>query len=182
MLLHVWNICSKPDATLRYESLLNAFYGKKILQQFIFPLAEILLVVAFLSTLLYTELNVASAVVKSIFAYLVFIVSFGGAMLSVRLLMQYRFKIETNSRNIMLMVASLMAVVFVVKFFGYVFPSLFFISLFYLYNFYLVWVMSEGVIDIPEEKRNEYMVLVSFIIVAIPFIIEKLLNLLIPNL
>lgn len=182
VLHHVWNICSKPDATLRYESLLNTFYGKKILQQFILPLAEILLVVAFLSTLLYFDLNLASAIVKSIFTYLIFIVSFGGSMFLVRLLLQYRFKIEIDMRNIMLMVASLMAVVFVVKFFGYVFPGLFFVSLFYLYNFYLVWVMSEGVIDIPEEKRNECMVLVSFIVVATPFVVEKLLNSLIPNL
>jgi hypothetical protein len=42
--------------------------------------------------------------------------------------------------------------------------------------------MSEGVFDIPEEKRNQYMVLVSFIIIIVPFIAGKLLNLLIPNL
>ena len=69
VLHHVWNICSKPDATLRYESLLNTFYGKKILQQFILPLAEILLVVAFLSTLLYFDLNTLAIRVVYLFLY-----------------------------------------------------------------------------------------------------------------
>ena len=181
-LLQVWNICSKPDSTLRYESLLNTFYGKKILQHFILPLAEILLLVAFVGTFFSSDLNLAAAVVKSIFAYLIFIVSFGISLLAVRLLMQYRFDIDADQRNLRLLVSSLMSVVFVVRFFGYIFPNLFFVSLFYLYSFYLVWVMSEGVFDIPEEKRNQYMVLVSFIIIIVPFIAGKLLNLLIPNL
>lgn len=181
-LLHLWNICSKPDATLRYESLLNTFYGKKTLQHFILPLAEVLLLVAFLGTFFSSDWNLAAAVVKSIFAYLIFVVSFGVSVLAVRLLLQYKFEIEVDLRNIMFTVASSMTVVFVVKFFAYILPNLFFVSLFYLYCFYLVWAMSEGVIDIPEEKRNNYMVLVSFIIIVVPFVVGKILNLLIPNL
>ena len=181
-LLQVWNVCSKPDSTLRYESLLNTFYGKKILQNFILPLAEILLIVAFVGTFFSSDLNLAVAVVKSIFSYLIFIVSFGFSLLFVRFLIQHVFGVEADERNVTLMVASLMSIIFVVKFFSYILPSFFFVTLFYLYIFYLVWVMSEGVIDISEDKRNKCMVLVSFIIIAVPYIIGKLLNLLIPNL
>jgi spermidine/putrescine transport system permease protein len=47
----VWNICSKPDATLRYEALLNMFYGKNVFKHFVMPLVEVLLLVVFIGAL-----------------------------------------------------------------------------------------------------------------------------------
>ena len=38
----VWNILSKPDETLRYEALLNKFYGKNVFKHFVMPLDEVL--------------------------------------------------------------------------------------------------------------------------------------------
>lgn len=178
----VWNICSKPDATLSYESLLNTFYGKKMLQHFILPLAEILFVATFVGTIFLSDFNVAVTLVKAIFGFLTFVVSYGLSLLLVRLLTQRFFVSDVNHRNIDFMVSSLMSIVFVVKFFGVLMPDLFFVTFFYLYTFYLVWVMSEGVIDISEDKRNKYMIFVSFIVVFLPAVVGKLLNVLIPNL
>ena len=75
-LMQVWNICSKPDVTLRYEALLNAFHGKTVLKQYIMPLAEILMLVCFLTTLIFGDMNLALAVVMSIFRYFSFVISF----------------------------------------------------------------------------------------------------------
>lgn len=178
----VWNICTKPDATLRYEALLNAFYGKNILKQYVMPLAELLLVVNFLGTLLYSKANIPASVVDAIFSYLTFIVSYAVLFWLVQKI-SLRFYVEqVESRNVSLMVVSLMSVNFVVEFLLSIFPNLFFIYFFYFYIFYLVWVMSEGVIDIAEDKRNRYMAFVTIFVVFIPLILSILLKKIVPNL
>ena len=70
-------IASKPDETLSYEALLNTFYGKNILRQYVMPLAEILFVAGFIRFSLFANQGVATAVVKSIFDYFSFVVSYG---------------------------------------------------------------------------------------------------------
>ena len=52
-LKHVWMIASKPDIALSYEALLNTFYGKNILRQYVMPLAEILFVAGFIRFFLF---------------------------------------------------------------------------------------------------------------------------------
>lgn len=182
VLLHVWNICSKPDATLSYEALMSKFYNKKVLNHFIMPLAELLFIFAFVGTLISSDLNFASAIVKSIFSYFTFVVSYGALFFVIRWITLKFFSSETNERNLTLMVSSLMSVNFVVLSFQSLMPNLFFVSLFYIYLFYLVWLMSEGIIDIAEGQRNKYMALISIVVFIIPFIVGKLLILMIPNL
>ena len=75
-----------------------------------------------------------------------------------------------------------MSLVFSVNVLQASFPNLFFVSFLYIYVFYLVWVMSEGVVDISEDMRNKYMGLVSILVFVIPFVMGKLLNMLVPNL
>ena len=62
----VWNILSKPDATLRYEALLNTFYMKNVFKNFIMPLAEILFSVVFITSLLYSEINIGHYILREI--------------------------------------------------------------------------------------------------------------------
>ena len=81
-----------------------------------------------------------------------------------------------------MMVASLMSVTFIVNFFTALMPNMFFLKLFYLYMFYLVWVMSEGIVDVTEDNRNKYMVFITLIVIAIPIIIMVLLKKMVPNL
>ena len=62
-------------------------------------------------------------------------------------------------------------------------PNMFFVNFFYIYVFYLVWVMSEGVVDVPEEQRNKYMVVISFLVIVVPmFIVAILKKIVVPNL
>jgi hypothetical protein len=42
--------------------------------------------------------------------------------------------------------------------------------------------MSEGVVDVSEEDRNKYMCFVSTVVFVVPFVMGKLLNLMVPNL
>ena len=80
------------------------------------------------------------------------------------------------------MVASLMSVTFVVNLFTALMPNMFFLKLFYVYMFYLVWLMSEGVVDVAEENRNKYMVFIALIVIAMPIIVMILLKKMVPNL
>ena len=81
------------------------------------------------------------------------------------------------------MVVSLMSVSFVVKLLLSLMPNMFFVNFFYIYVFYLVWVMSEGVVDVPEEQRNKYMVVISFLVIVVPmFIVAILKKIVVPNL
>lgn len=75
-----------------------------------------------------------------------------------------------------------MAVTFVVNLFAALMPNMFFLKLFYVYMFYLVWVMSEGVVDITEDNRNKYMVFIALIVIVIPIIVMVLLKKMVPNL
>ena len=181
-LTQVWNICSKPDATLRYESLLNVFYGKNILKQYIMPQAEILFFVVFLFSLLYSEFNLALALVTAIFNCFSFIVSYGVLCFFVRWVSLKWFVKQFDVRNVSIMVASLMSVTFVVNLFTALMPNMFFLKLFYVYMFYLVWLMSEGVVDVAEENRNKYMVFIALIVIAMPIIVMILLKKMVPNL
>jgi hypothetical protein len=178
----VWSICLKPDATLRYEALLNTFYSKNVFKHFIMPLAEILFIVTFVTTLLYSEIDIAVAVVSAIFDFLSFVASFGVLFLLVRWLTLRFFVDSLNDRNVVLLVGMLMSVVFSVNCLQTLFPNLFFVKFLYVYVFYLVWVMSEGVIDISEDMRNKYMCVVSILVFAMPFVIDKMLMIMVPNL
>jgi hypothetical protein len=94
-----------------------------------------------------------------------------------------RFFVDAiEDRNIAMFVGVLMSLVFSVNVLQALFPNLFFVSFLYIYVFYLVWVMSEGVVDISEDMRNKYMGLVSILVFVIPFVMVKLLNMLVPNL
>ena len=43
--------------------------------------------------------------------------------------------------------------------------------------------MSEGVIDVPEEQRNKYMVAISFLVIVVPMVIMMVLKkIVVPNL
>lgn len=182
-LKQVWNVCSKPDGTLRYEALLNTFYGKNIFRQYVMPLAEILFIAGFIRFFLFGNQDVATAVVRSIFDYFSFIVSFGVLFYLVRLVSIRSFKLQCEDRNISIMVVSLMSVSFVVKLLLSLMPNMFFVNFFYIYVFYLVWVMSEGVVDVPEEQRNKYMVVISFLVIVVPmFIVAILKKIVVPNL
>ncbi len=177
----VWSICSKPDATLRYEALLNTFYGKTVFKHFVMPLVEVLLVVAFVGALFHSGFNIATSCVRVIFDCLSFVVSYGALFGLVRWI-TLRFVDTVADRNMSMMVGVMMSVIFVVKILQAIFPNLFFVSFFYVYVFYLVWVMSEGVVDVSEENRNKYMCFVSIVTFFVPFVVGKLLNLMVPNL
>ena len=75
-----------------------------------------------------------------------------------------------------------MSVTFVVNLFTALMPNMFFLKLFYVYMFYLVWVMSEGVVDVSEENRNKYMVLIALLVIVVPIVIMLLLKKMVPNL
>ena len=141
-LMQVWNVCSKPDNTLRYEALLNAFYGKNILRQCILPLAEVLFVAGFIRFFVFGNQDIATAVVKSIFDYLSFVVSYGVLFYLVRWVSVRFFDLQFEERNVSMMVVSLMSVSFVVKLFLSLMPNMFFVNFFYVYILYLVWVAS----------------------------------------
>ena len=182
-LKQVWNVCSKPDNTLRYEALLNAFYGRNILRQCILPLAEVLFVAGFIRFFVFGNQDIATAVVKSIFDYLSFVVSYGVLFYLVRWVSVRFFDLQFEERNVSMMVVSLMSVSFVVKLFLSLMPNMFFVNFFYVYILYLVWVMTEGVIDVPEDKRNKYMVVISFLVIVVPMLIIVLLKrMVVPNL
>ena len=182
-LKQVWNVCSKPDNTLRYEALLNAFYGKNILRQYVLPLAEVLFVAGFIRFFVFGNQDIATAVVKSIFDYLSFVVSYGVLFYLVRWVSVRFFDLQFEERNVSMMVMSLMSVSFVVKLFLSLMPNMFFVNFFYVYILYLVWVMTEGVIDVPEDKRNKYMVVISFLVIVVPMLIIVLLKrMVVPNL
>ena len=150
-LRQVWNICSKPDATLRYETLLNAFYGKNILKQYIMPQAEMLLCVVFITTLLYSEFNLASAVVSAIFNCFSFVVSYGVSCFLVRWVSLRWFVKQFDVRNVSIMVASLMSVTFVVNLFTALMPNMFFLKLFYVYMFFFCLIYFFN----PLQKKNK---------------------------
>ena len=179
VLLQVWDICSKPNDTLSYESLLNTFYGKKILKHFILPLAELFLVATFVVTLISIDFNVVESLVKSILSYFSFIVSYGVLVILTQRITIMFFGVDITQRNATIMSSVLMTIVFVVKILSLLMP---YFSIFYLYTFYLVWVMSEGVVDISEDKRNKYMVLLSLLVIFAPIVIEKIFKFLTPNL
>jgi hypothetical protein len=155
---------------------------KNVFKNFIMPLAEILFSVVFITSLLYSEINIAIAIVKSIFNLLSFAVGYGALFLLIRWVTLRFFVDAIEDRNIAMFVGVLMSLVFSVNVLQALFPNLFFVSFLYVYVFYLVWVMSEGVVDITEDNRNKYMVFITLIVIIIPIMVMVLLKKMVPNL
>lgn len=60
-------------------------------------------------------------------------------------------------------------------------PSMFFLHIITLYTIYIVWEGVGASFDIDNEKRSGYVLWLAVLIVAIPFVIQYLLNLAIPS-
>ena len=128
----VWNILSKPDETLRYEALLNKFYGKNVFKHFVMPLAEVLFVVVFIASLFSFEMNFVTIFVKSFFNVLSFVVAYGTLFFLVRWITLRFFVDSINDRNVAMFVGGLISLVFSVNLLQSIFPNLFFVSFLYV--------------------------------------------------
>jgi hypothetical protein len=146
------------------------------------PLAEILMLMCFVSKLIFADMNFALAVVMSIFYYFSFVISFVLLFYVLKWFLLRYYVNEIENRNVSFLVSSLMSLTFAIEVSLLMMPNMFFLRMFYLYMFYLVWVMSEGVVVVDEGRRNVYMVFVSFFVIIVPMVIMVLLKKMVPNL
>lgn len=177
-----WNVLTKPASALQYNAVHSRFGGMKVTGDYIMPMSVLAALLCFIGSLLNAgDMHFERAVIKSIFVFISLVLSFYAQYFIVKYVTGRWFVSGLPRWNFAVMTASLMTVTFAVEMVSGLLPDMFFVSFLYVYVLYLVWLLTESVVPVDEALRNKYMVLVSIIDIVIPWLLVKLLRIMIPN-
>lgn len=127
------------------------------------------------------KINIEGAVINSVFIFISFILTFYALYIIIKWIATNAFNPDTPRWNIEATVAATMSVAFAVKIILSIVPDMFFVQFFYVYTFYIVWVTSDSLIPIPEQQKNRFMIIITLICLITPWIIDRLMRLMVPN-
>lgn len=153
------------------------------LARFVYPLIGIVTVAAFLGILLTRKEFDVELALKATIKTLVAV--FGGYHLSVYLLNEIwngMFKREKNTALWQRFVGYSSGLMFVLSAVLMLIPEFFFLRIFVLYTFYIVWEGAQSYMGVEENERLKFVVITTLIILAIPYVIQFVLSLLMPGL
>ncbi len=157
--------------------------GDKFLSRFVYPLLGLVTVAAFLG-ILFTrkEFDVQLALKAAIRALLA---GFGGFYLSAYLLNEIWLGVYKRAKDLRLwqrFVGYSSSLMFTLNIVLTLLPEFFFLNIFQLYTFYIVWEGAVTYMQVDEKERVKFVGIVTAIILLIPFVIEKILFVLMPGL
>lgn len=153
------------------------------LNRFFYPLLGLTTLATFVGVLWNQKGFDLESALKS--ASLTFMTLFAAFFLSAFLLNKlfvYRFKQADNLQHTQYFVGYILSLSYVIDMLTALLPALFFLKFGLLYLPYIVWVGSEYFIPIEEKNRTRFMVCTTFVLIALPWAIEKLFLFLMPRL
>lgn len=150
-----------------------------VINDFVLPMAGLCALTAFLG-ILFQGLGFEKALVSAIISLGK---SFGGVYLSFFILQEStkHFGLERNKTRFLQISGYSFVVIFVIDLVVKLIPELFFLPVLELYIFYIIWEASEVVLNISEEKRSQFVISASLLILFSSFIIEKILLIFMPG-
>jgi len=153
------------------------------LSRFVYPLFGLIALSAFLGVLFTRKEFDFQIALKSSIKILV--ASMGGFFLGTHLLNELWYKVFKYPRDIKLIqrfVGYSSSLMFVLLILLALLPEFIFLWMFILYTFYIVWMGAHPYMKVKEEEQMKFTILASVIIVGTPFLIDRLLFLLMPGL
>lgn len=153
------------------------------LARFIYPLIGLVTVAAFLGCLFsMKEFNVEHALKEAIRTL---VSSFGGFYLAAYAMNELGmavFKVKKDLKLWMRFVGYSSSLMFALNFILKLLPEFFFLELFVLYTFYIVWEGAGLYMKVEEPIRMKFTMVSTACILAMPWVVEKLLGLFMPGL
>lgn len=150
-----------------------------VINDFVLPMAGLCSLAAFLG-ILFQGAGFEKALVSAIISLGK---SFGGVYLSFFVLQESSkfFGLERNKTRFLQLSGYSFVIIFVIDLIVKLIPELFFIPILQLYIFYIIWEASDVVLNISEEKRSQFVISASLLILFSSIIIEKVLLLFMPG-
>lgn len=178
----LWHILSRPLITLQLPRLSEYFSTRRILRHYIIPLS-ILTAIAHLagSLLTLSDTDPQTIVVSSLFTLITLIATFFVLYSLIGWITRTAFIHDIPRWNIEALTAAVMSIMFAIRITLGLLPSMFFVQFFYIYTFYIVWVATDTIIPIPESRKNRYMVIITLITITAPWLVNRLLHIMVPN-
>lgn len=167
-----WELLAKKEET-----------QEEFLSRFLYPLIGLVTAVAFVGVLFtQKEFDLELALKSSIRTLVSY---FGGFYLGAYLMNEIWHGLFKRERNMKLWVcfvgysSSLMYALDIVL---TLLPDFFFLQIFFLYTFYIIWEGSGSYMQVEENARMKFVWFTTFVVLLAPFIVEKLLSMLMPGL
>jgi hypothetical protein len=153
-----------------------------VLSRFVYPLIGLLTLSAFLGEMLSEKGSTIEMALKASVRELT--AAFGGFFLAAYILNEVGVRVFNRRHEIALwqrftgysscLMYTLNAVLLLI-------PEFFFLWVFLLYTFYIVWEGADRYMQIEEEERMKFTVIVTSVILITPHLISSILSLLMPG-
>jgi len=187
LLRRVWDILTSPSNT--WDKITqDSEDEKKYLYQYFYPLISLAaftaLINPFISGIEYFDTKATFSIgIQSLFAS--FTSSFLGFFISARFL-DYSFVrwfgMRSDKRKAEMLTAYSSTPVLVVSIFTRLLSDFFFMKILFVYVIVLVWEATIHFYSLEESKRGKFTALASLCILVVPFVVEKILLVILPGL
>ncbi len=157
--------------------------NKSFLDKFLYPVIGFTTLATFLGKLFYSKGYDIEYALKS--ASVTFVSLFAGFFLAAFVLneaMKFFFRRDDNIVKCRLFVGYVSCCCYMITTLLAILPELFFLKFALLYVLYIIWVGSDKFMGIGEKARIKFLILSTAIIVASPYMVEKVMLMLMPGL
>ena len=153
--------------------------SESVINNFVLPMVGLCALTAFLG-ILFQGKGFEKALVSAIRSLGK---TFGGVYLSFFILQESAkyFGLERNKVRFLQLTGYSFVIIFVIDLIVNLIPELFFLPILKLYIFYIVWEASELILKIKEEKRSQFVISASLLILISSYIIERVLLIFLPG-
>ena len=157
--------------------------GDEFLSRFVYPLIGLVILAAFLGVMFTRrEFDVALALKAAIRAL---VYSIGGFYISSYLLNEIWPGVFHRVKDMKLwqhFVGYASVLMYTLDIVLTLLPDFFFLRIFVLYTFYIVWEGAAPYMQVEENDRMKFVIITTMVILAIPYLIDKAMTILIPGL
>lgn len=182
VILLLWTILTRPQEALQFPRFSEYFHSKNIFRHYVLPLSAIASIANIVGLIVpMGDTSLQSAVINSIFTFITYILSFYLLYIIVLWFTRKWYNHTIHRWNIEALVAAILSVSFAIKILLGLFPSMFFLQFFFIYTFYIVWVATDSLVPVPEQQKNRYLIIVSFISFVTPWAVNKIMHFMVPN-
>ncbi len=180
-----WDVLRSPLDYVKNGVFPHYFAGGNLYKEYVLPMAIVSMAATFIGYYIGFPLNAVSSQSAVVYAIFDFITLAATPMLAMPLLRLFLSRFcarDFDSRTLDVLMASLLAVPYAISVAEGLFPNMFFVKFGYIYMLYVAGVVSEQLLSLHDNQRNQFMVFASLVVAFMPWVILKFIKLLVPNL
>lgn len=181
-LIYFWNFLKRPDIIAPTLMETNPFAGKSMLRAYVLPWCAVITAATFVSYIFFTrDFRLETAVIKSLFEFLTFLSSYFAAVAVCKVSNRLIFRREIDKYKCEVIIAYGFLLLYALRIVMCILPHMFFLKVLLLYIFYILWILAEQILKYKDSEKQYFMLVNGASIIVFPYLIEKILFLLTPN-